>query len=70
MSLNILVDTIFVGNWIGPQLLQRSILCCSLFFIAALGMAIGVGGSSVLSRVLKAKSEKALQTFGNQITLP
>ena len=40
------------------------------FFIAALGMAIGVGGSSVLSRALGAgKSEKALQTFGNQITL-
>ena len=33
-------------------------------------MAIGVGGSSVLSRALGAgKSEKALQTFGNQITL-
>jgi putative MATE family efflux protein len=40
------------------------------FFIAALGMAIGIGGSSIISRALGAdQSEKALKTFGNQITL-
>src|SRR5690606_32936448 len=40
------------------------------FFIAALGMAIGIGGSSIISRTLGANNyEKALKTFGNQITL-
>lgn len=71
MSLNILVDTIFVGNWIGTTAIAAiNIVLPVSFFIAALGMAIGIGGSSVLSRALGAgKSEKALQTFGNQITL-
>lgn len=71
MSLNILVDTIFVGNWIGTTAIAAiNIVLPVSFFIAALGMAIGVGGSSVLSRALGAgKSEKALKTFGNQITL-
>ena len=71
MSLNILVDTIFVGNWIGTTAIAAiNIVLPVSFFIAALGMAIGVGGSSVLSRALGAgNSEKALKTFGNQITL-
>jgi putative MATE family efflux protein len=71
MSLNILVDTIFVGNWIGTTAIAAiNIVLPVSFFIAALGMAIGVGGSSVLSRALGAgKSEKALKTFGNQIIL-
>jgi putative MATE family efflux protein len=40
------------------------------FFIAALGMSIGIGGSSIISRALGAKqAPKALKTFGNQITM-
>jgi len=40
------------------------------FFIAALGLAIGIGGSSVLSRALGAGQEtKALRVFGNMSTL-
>jgi putative MATE family efflux protein len=40
------------------------------FFIAALGMAIGIGGSSIISRALGANNDKkALKTFGNQITI-
>jgi putative MATE family efflux protein len=40
------------------------------FFIAALGMAIGIGGSSIISRALGAgEHEKATTTFGNQIAL-
>lgn len=71
MSLNILVDTIFVGNWIGSTAIAAiNIVLPVSFFIAALGMAIGVGGSSVISRALGAgNSEKALKTFGNQIIL-
>ena len=71
MSLNILVDTIFVGNWIGSTAIAAiNVVLPVSFFIAALGMAIGVGGSSIISRALGAdKYQKALKTFGNQITL-
>jgi len=71
MSLNILVDTIFVGNWIGPTAIAAiNVVLPVSFFIAALGMSIGVGGSSIISRALGADNEKkACKTFGNQITL-
>lgn len=71
MSLNILVDTIFVGHWIGSIAIAAiNVVLPVSFFIAALGMAIGIGGSSIISRALGAKNkEKALNTFGNQITL-
>ncbi|MEO0506347.1 MAG: MATE family efflux transporter [Bacteroidota bacterium] len=71
MSLNVLVDSIFVGNWIGSIAIAAiSVVLPITFFIAALGMAIGVGGSSILSRALGAnQKEKALKTFGNQISL-
>ena len=71
MSLNILVDTIFVGNWIGPTAIAAiNVVLPVSFFIAALGMAIGIGGSSIISRALGADNAvKALKTFGNQITL-
>lgn len=71
MSLNILVDTIFVGNWIGSIAIAAiNVVLPVSFFIAALGMAIGIGGSSIISRALGADNrEKALNTFGNQLTL-
>jgi len=70
MSLNILVDSIFVGNWIGPIAIAAiNVVLPVSFFIAALGMAIGIGGSSIISRALGADNTlKALKTFGNQIT--
>ncbi|WP_026754433.1 MATE family efflux transporter [Sediminibacter sp. Hel_I_10] len=71
MSLNILVDTIFVGNWIGATAIAAiNVVLPVSFFIAALGMSIGIGGSSIISRALGADNDaKALKTFGNQITL-
>ncbi|WP_281847425.1 MATE family efflux transporter [Olleya namhaensis] len=71
MSLNILVDTIFVGQWIGSTAIAAiNVVLPVSFFIAALGMSIGVGGSSIISRALGANNkEKALKTFGNQISL-
>lgn len=71
MSLNIVVDTIFVGNWIGATAIAAiNVVLPVSFFIAALGMAIGVGGSSIISRALGADNYgKALKTFGNQITV-
>ncbi len=71
MSLNILVDTIFVGNWIGSIAIAAiNVVLPVSFFIAALGMAIGIGGSSIISRALGSQNkEKACKTFGNQISL-
>jgi len=71
MSLNILIDTIFVGNWIGSTAIAAiNVVLPVSFFIAALGMAIGIGGSSIISRALGAdRRQKALKTFGNQISL-
>lgn len=71
MSLNVLVDTIFVGHWIGAIAIAAiNIVLPVSFFIAALGMSIGIGGASIISRALGASNyEKALKTFGNQITL-
>lgn len=71
MSLNIIVDTIFVGRWIGPLAISAiTVVLPVTFFIAAIGLAVGIGGSSVLSRALgKGDDVKALKVFGNQTTL-
>lgn len=71
MSLNMIVDTIFVGRWIGPLAISAiTVVIPVTFFIAAIGLAVGIGGSSVLSRALGAgKDKKALRVFGNQVTL-
>jgi putative MATE family efflux protein len=71
MSLNILVDSIFVGNWIGSIAIAAiNVVLPVSFFIGALGMAIGIGGSSIVSRALGANNyKKAVATFGNQVTL-
>jgi putative MATE family efflux protein len=71
MSVNILVDTIFVGQWIGSLAIAAvTVVLPITFFISSLGMAIGIGGGSVLSRALGAKNpEKAKVTFGNQIMM-
>ena len=71
MSVNILIDTIFVGQWIGTLAIAAvTVVLPITFLISSLGMAIGVGGGSVLSRALGANhKEKALYTFGNQIMM-
>ena len=71
MSLNILIDTIFVGNWIGPIAIAAiNVVLPVSFFIAALGMAIGIGGASIISRALGAEHfAKAKKTFGNQLSI-
>ena len=71
MSLNVVVDTIFVGQWIGSLAIAAvTVVLPITILISSLGMAIGVGGGSVFSRALGAKNrEKALFTFGNQIMM-
>jgi putative MATE family efflux protein len=71
MSVNILIDTIFVGQWIGSLAIAAvSVVLPITFLISSLGMALGIGGSSIISRALGGNDrEKALKTFGNQIVL-
>lgn len=71
MSLNMIVDTVFLGRWIGPLAISAiTVVIPVTFFIGAIGLAIGIGGSSVLSRALgSGDRDKALRVFGNQITL-
>ena len=67
MSLNIIVDTIFLGNWIGGLAISAvTTVLPFTFFIGAIGLAVGVGGGSVFSRALgSGNREKALVVFGN-----
>ena len=71
MSLNILIDTILVGHWIGPNAIAAiNIVLPVSFFVAAIGMSIGIGGGSIISRSLGNKNhDKANKTFGNQISM-
>ena len=71
MSLNMIVDTIFVGQWIGSNAIAAiNVVLPVSFFIAALGMSIGMGGGSIISRALGSdQPAKANKTFGNQLTL-
>ncbi|MFY7669980.1 MATE family efflux transporter [Tenacibaculum sp. MEBiC06402] len=71
MSINMIVDTIFVGQWIGVLAIAAITVVLPIgFLISSIGMAIGIGGSSVISLALGAdKVEKAKKVFGNQISL-
>ena len=71
MSLNMIVDTIFVGQWIGVLAIAAiTVVLPIAFMISSIGMGIGIGGSSIISRALGNENpEKALLTFGNQMSL-
>ena len=71
MSIYGIVDTIFVGLWVGSLgIAAITVVQPISFLIASIGMAIGVGGASVISRSFgKNDDEKAFRTFGNQAVL-
>ncbi|GFD76552.1 MATE family efflux transporter [Tenacibaculum sp. KUL113] len=71
MSINMIVDTIFVGRWIGVLAIAAiTVVLPIAFLISSIGMGVGIGGSSIISRALGAnKEDKAFEVFGNQISL-
>jgi len=71
LSIYGIVDTIFVGNFVGSVgIAAITVVIPITFLISSIGMGIGIGGSSIISRALGAgKPEKANKTFGNQLTL-
>ncbi len=66
-----IVDTVFVGRWIGALAIGAvTIITPIVFLMSSLGMAIGIGGSSLVSRSLGAGDrDKANLTYGNKISL-
>ena len=71
MSLNMIIDTIFVGQWIGVLAIAAiTVVLPIAFMISSIGMGIGIGGSSIISRALgNGDVKKAILTFGNQMSL-
>ena len=69
MSIYSIVDTIYVGRWIGPLAIGAITVVMPIsFLISSIGMAIGVGGASIISRALGSNDrQKALKTFGNMV---
>ena len=71
MSIYAIVDTIYVGHFVGPEGIGAiTVVLPITFLISSIGMSIGVGGSSVISRALgNDKIKKAFKTFGNQVMM-
>jgi putative MATE family efflux protein len=71
MSINFIVDTIFVGHFVGTLgIAAITVVMPISFFFSSVGMAIGVGGSSVISRALgSGDGHKANVTMGNMACL-
>ena len=69
MSIYSIVDTIYVGRWVGPLGIGAITVVMPIsFLISSIGMAIGVGGASVISRALGSQDRKrSLKTFGNMV---
>ena len=69
LSIYNIVDTIFVGRYIGSLgIAGVTVVMPITFLISSIGMSIGMGGGSVISRALGAKkSAKANNAFGNMI---
>jgi len=71
MSIYGIVDTIFIGRYVGPLgIAAITVVMPIVFLISSIGMAIGVGGGSIISRALGADDEsKACRTFGNMASI-
>lgn len=69
LSIYGIVDTIFVGRYVGSLgIAAITVVLPITFLISSIGMSIGVGGASIISRSFGQKDvQKAHQTFGNQI---
>lgn len=71
MVLYNVIDTIFVARFVGSMAIGGlAIVMPITMLIAAVGMALGVGGSSLISRYLGAnQADKANTVFGNLLML-
>lgn len=69
LSIYGIVDTIFVGRYVGALgIATITVVLPISFLISSIGMSIGVGGASIISRSFgDGNDKKAYNTFGNQI---
>jgi len=66
-----IVDTIYVGRVVGPLAIAGIAVVIPIsMFVASIGMSLGIGGASIISRALGSNnSEKAYTAFGNLVSL-
>jgi putative MATE family efflux protein len=71
MSIYGIVDTIFVGRWVGPLgIAAITVVMPITFLIGAIGMSIGVGGASIISRAFGDRNrDRANLAFAHQIVM-
>ena len=71
MSIYGIVDTLYVGRYVGAMGIGAITVNMPItFLISSIGMAIGIGGSSVLSRAMGEGSDgKVQRIFGNMLFL-
>ena len=71
MSIYFIVDTIFVGRFVGTVgIAALTVVMPINFLISSMGMAVGVGGSSVLARAFGANDSRyACHVWGNMVSL-
>ncbi|MDA7502161.1 MATE family efflux transporter [Chitinophagales bacterium] len=71
LSIYFIVDTIFVGHYVGRLgIAAITVVLPITFLISSVGMAIGVGGATIISRALGVNDkEKAQLVLGNQLAL-
>lgn len=71
LSIYGIVDTIFVGKYVGAVAIGAiTVVLPITYLISSIGMAIGIGGGSMISRAFGAEQEgRAHRVFGNQVTL-
>jgi len=71
LSLNGLIDSMYVGNYVGSEgIAALTVVLPFTFLLANLGMATGVGAGSIISRALgEGHRQKAEITFHNALLL-
>ena len=71
MAIYGIVDTIFVGKWVSTAAIGAITVVMPIqFLMSSVGMAIGVGGSSIISRAFGEENfEKANHTFANMVSM-
>lgn len=71
LSIYAIIDTIFVGKYVGPDgIAAITVILPITFLMGSIGMATGVGGASIISRAFGEKNdEKAFKTFGNMMAM-
>lgn len=66
-----ITDAIFVGHWLGTIQIAAVVVVGTInFLFTSFGLAVGIGGASIISRALGEKDkEKAARVLGNQVML-